>query len=166
MNFHYNESKIKTEGSVEDPINRFMEAAKIGNAQGLKAMLRDRGSNPLAKDSTGWSALMWAAQNEHEACVRLLLTASGSVVKGMPGMTELMLAAIGGHESSVKLLLPRSDPRAKDRGGRTASTWARSEGYESLAQFIDAYVLAQSERESIGATTSPGVPGGVSSIRI
>ena len=158
MNFHYNESKIETKGSVKDTINRFMEAAKSGNAQELKAMLRERGGNPLAKGSTGWSALMWAAFNGHEACVRLLLTASGSSVKGMPGMTELMLAAIGGHESSVKLLLPRSDPRAKDGGGRTASAWARSEGYESLAQSIDAYVLAQSERDSIGDATSPGVP--------
>ena len=165
-------------------------AAGYGNEAELKELLRDPSCNALNADEMGMTALMWAAYQGHEACVRLLLPVSAAPAKNKNRQTALMCAGYGGHEACVRLLLPVSDAsaadadgwttlmwaanyghedcvqlllplsdvQARDNNGLTASYSARSRGCESVAQFIDAYALAQTEHATIEEAASPSTP--------
>ena len=110
--------------------------------------------------------LMWAARNGSQACLGLVLPVSDTLAKDVYGMTALMYAAQGGHETCVRLLLPVSDEFAQDEKGQTASVWASNKSHKYLAQLINGYALAQSERTDIEVATSPGVPRGPSVRRV
>ncbi|RYP09021.1 hypothetical protein DL764_001517 [Monosporascus ibericus] len=82
------------------------------------------GSNePDLKDSYGRTPLLWAAENGHEAVVKLLLATEGVEAdsKEIYGQTPLSRAAENGHEAVVKLLLATEGVEAdsKDIYGRT-----------------------------------------------
>ena len=98
--------------------------------------------------------------------VELLLPKSDALSKDQNGMTALIYAAYSGHEACLRLLLPASDACAKDGRGFTAGKLIRKLGYEVLAQFIDAYALAQSEQATIEAASSSGAPRGRTSLRV
>ena len=162
---------------------KLCEAARSGSEAELKALLRNPGCDPLAKDYRGMTALMLAAYHGHEACLRMLLPISDALAKGDDGITALMWATYHGHEACLRILLPISDALAKGDDGTTALMWAscngqdacvrlllpisnafttdekgknasmcaHNRGHKSLAQFIDAYALAQTESSAIGA---------------
>ena len=135
---------------------RLMNAARKGSEAELKALLRDPGCDVLAKDTNGLTALMWAIRGGQEACARLLLPVSDVLAKDVNGTTALMYAAGGGQEACTRLLLPSSDALAENKYGMTASMCARDCGRESFAQFIDVYVLSQSERSAIEVAVNLG----------
>ena len=141
-------------------------AAGDGDEAELKKLLRNPSCNALHADEIGNTALMYAARISHEACVELLLPVSDALAQNNKGWTALMCAAFGGNEACVRLLLPTSDALTSDRDGFTASAWARSARNESLAQFIDAYVLSQTEQASIEAAAGPGAASGKLELRI
>ena len=141
-----------------------MEASYYGHEACIHHLLPV--SDALAKANDGLTALMWAAFFGHEACVRLLIPTSDALAMDHGGKTALMWTARHGNEACVGLLLPTSDLLATDADGRTASAWARKNGHEILAQFIDAYVLAQSEQAALGVAVKPGAPRGRASHRV
>ena len=181
---------------MEDVNERLMEAAEGGAEAELKALLMDSGCNALATDKWGWTALMWAAYGGSEACVRLLLPVSYTRAKDENEQTALMWASRYGHDACVRLLLPVSDVLATCSGGLTALMWAAAyghkgcvqlilpvsnalgegcqtasncahdHGHESVAYFIDAYILAQSERDFIEAAAGSGAPNKTSGPRV
>ena len=56
----------------------------------------------------GWTALMWAAQEGHEAVVKLLLDKGAAVDKALKdGHTALIIAAQKGHAAVAKVLLDK-----------------------------------------------------------
>ena len=108
--------------------------------------------DPSSKTELGWTALTLAARYGHAACLAVLLQTGDALAGDVSGMTPLMWAAGYGYDACVKILLPASDALAKDRiNGKTANGWAQSERHDRLAQFIDDYVLAQSEQAAIAA---------------
>ena len=149
---------------MEDVNERLMEAAEGGAEAELKALLMDSGCNALATDKWGWTALMWAAYGGSEACVRLLLPVSDVLATCSGGLTALMWAAAYGHKGCVQLILPVSN--ALGEGCQTASNCAHDHGHESVAYFIDAYILAQSERDFIEAAAGSGAPNKTSGPRV
>ena len=138
--------------------DRLRMAAISGSEVELKALLRDPGCDPSSTSKGGRTALIWAAYHGSEACVKILIPVSNVLAKTDGGETALIWAASCGHESCVRLLLPVSDVLSKNKAGQTASDCARDSRHKSLARFIDAYVLAQSEQDSIGAAVCPGTP--------
>ena len=93
-----------------------------------------------AKDGSGRTPLLWAAENGYETVVRLLLD-TGKVdidAKNKDGQTPLLWAAKNGHGTVVRLLLDtgKVDIDAKDDSGRTLLSWAAEKGYEAVVNLL------------------------------
>lgn len=133
-----------------------MRAASKGHEACVRLLLPV--SDAGAMDEEKITALMWAARGGHKACVELLIPASDTSAQDASGLTALMGAAGRGYAACVQLLLPASDALVQDSDGRTASARARRGGHEVVAELIDAYVLAQHERTTIGDALGNGTP--------
>ena len=51
-------------------------------------------SDPMAGDTDGWTALMWAASSGNETCVALLLPCSDVTATNQSGVTALDIARV------------------------------------------------------------------------
>ncbi|KAH8652944.1 hypothetical protein BGZ61DRAFT_575021 [Ilyonectria robusta] len=96
------------------------------------------GINIDAKDSRGRTPLWWAAENGHEAVVRLLLDGGAhteAADKG--GRTPLSLAAARGHAAVVRLLLDGgAHTEAADQWGQTPLSYAAARGHEAVVRLL------------------------------
>ncbi|KAF9784163.1 hypothetical protein IL306_008316 [Fusarium sp. DS 682] len=128
--------------------------SRYGVAGALWAILKraDKvSSNIDAKDSDGRTPLWRAAENGHEAVVRLLLDQGAHIdtADKVEGQTPLLLAAQSGRESMVKLLLEKgADIEAKDEGGQTPLLLAAERGHEAIIKLLldrGAYIKAKDE---------------------
>jgi ankyrin repeat protein len=84
---------------------RLMHAAKVGNANRVKWLLR-RGADVDKLDFTGWTALLYASEQGHLEVVRELLAHGADVNKAdYRRSTSLLLASARGHFEVVRELL-------------------------------------------------------------
>jgi len=100
-------------------------------------LLLGRGSNPNTKDYYGQTPLSWAAKNNHETVVQLLLCSSGVDPNSEDNnrRTPLLHAAESGHRDVVQLLLDHGiDADLKDNYGRTPLFNATAEGHGAVVQ--------------------------------
>ena len=94
-------------------------AATVGAAPILQALLA-AGANIEQADSTGGTALIWAAQKGHLSCVQLLLDAGANAnTQDCLGNTPLKEAVTFKHVECARALLPVSDLGISSRLGRT-----------------------------------------------
>ncbi|KAH6844764.1 ankyrin repeat protein [Chaetomium sp. MPI-CAGE-AT-0009] len=97
-------------------------AAYFGISEAVETLLQSSDNNDM-KDSWRQTPLLWAAENGHEAVVKMLLD-TGKVdinSKDIFGWTPLSLAAMYGHEAVVKMLLDTGKVKidSKDDSGYT-----------------------------------------------
>ena len=122
-------------------------AAYFGVEEAVKAVLQER-VEADAKNTYGRTPLSYAAENGHEAVVKLLFE-KGADLESKDnefGRTPLSWAARNGHEAVVKLLLEKgADLESKDNEyGRTPLWWAAGNGHEAVVK------LLRSEERRVG----------------
>ena len=81
------------------------DAAKAGDLEKVKVLLKDHPDLVFNKDTNGMTPLHWAAYEDHKEVVELLLAYKAEVnAKGNEGSTPLHLAAVEGHKEVADLL--------------------------------------------------------------
>ncbi len=133
---------------MQDINRRFIEAAKNGDIEIVRDIL-ERGlpgkkMDVNAKDSTGRSALMWAACYGYPEIAKLLIEKGADVnAKDHWDMSALMWAARNDHLEVVKLLVENgADVSAKDRNGWTALMRSTNKNRTEIAKYIGIAIKA------------------------
>ena len=108
--FGCNSAKRVTTTSPET--EALLRAARLGNADSVKALLASPNVDVNGVDADGNTALIEAARFGHDDVVSALLIARADVsAKNKQGKTALMLASEGGHDECVRLLTQASAVR-------------------------------------------------------
>jgi ankyrin repeat protein len=105
----------------------------------LASLLLATGNFELeSKDNSGRTLLSRAAEEGHEAVVKLLLEKGADPnAKDKASRTPLWWAVWAGHEAVAKLLLERAaDSNARDEDGRTPLWWAVWAGHEAVVKLL------------------------------
>ncbi len=88
---------------------KLLEAAAIGNAAQLAALIQGGVGIESKHPKLGVTALIRAASLGHADCVRLLMDrGADKEAKDKNGMTALICAASSGHADCVRLLLKKA----------------------------------------------------------
>lgn len=103
--------------------------AKNGSLEGLNLLIAaEVDVNELHTDEGAKTALMAAAANGRDECVRRLIAAGAHIdARDSNGETALMAAAVNGHISCVEILInAKADLNARNADGETAMVFALS----------------------------------------
>ncbi len=116
------------------------DAAKSGDLEKVKALLKANPDLVFSKDTNGCTPLHLTVQYVHKDMTEFLLTNKADVnAKDIYGWTPLHMAArFGGHKEMVELLLTnKADVNAKDKYfGRTPLHLAAAEGYKDVVELL------------------------------
>ncbi|KAF4415116.1 ankyrin repeat domain-containing [Fusarium acutatum] len=104
-------------------------------------MVDQVGININSKDTSGRTALLWAAENGHEAVVQLLLDWDAYIeAADDDGWTPLLRDAANGHAAIVRLLLDKgAHIEAAEKWDQTplsspAENWVRLKKKEAMGR--------------------------------
>lgn len=119
------------------------KAAKKGDVEKVKKLLKGNPDLVFSKDEDGWTPLHLAAANGHRELAEVLLTERAEVnAKDNNGSTPLhqAAAAVGNHADLVGLLLSHgADVNVKDKFGLTPLHYATLHDNESSAEVLLAH---------------------------
>ena len=120
-------------------------AARYGNLERVKTLLKDHPELTVSIDEYGETPLHWAARNGHKDVVEVLLANGAGVnAKDSSGFTPLHMAAstrwvgaVQGHKDVVEVLLANgADVNAKDSSGFTPLHMAARNGRKDLVELL------------------------------
>ena len=108
----------------------FFDSARKGNISDVKKRLDD-GVHKDSQDEYGWTALILASYNGHEAVCELLITRGCNLdMQNKVGNTALIWASANGHEAVCELLITRGcDVDMQNKDGHTALILASYHGH-------------------------------------
>lgn len=121
----------------QTPEQKFVEAAKLGDADSVESCLA-AGMNVNAADREGRTALMEAASHSQFEIVKTLLAKGADVnVKDKQGKTALMYAAWRGQTDIAHVLMAKdADMNAKDNEGETALAIALKTNQKDMVEML------------------------------
>jgi predicted nucleic acid-binding Zn-ribbon protein len=113
------------------------KACSQGNVENVKLLL-DKGVDVNAKDTEGWTVLMYASEYGHTEIVKLLLESGADVnAKTEYGNTALICASVNGYTEIVKMLLEAgADVNVKSECGYTALMYASEDGHKDMVKLL------------------------------
>ncbi len=115
---------------------QLLKVAGKGNAEKVKRLL-ELGADINAKDSEGFTALMFALNARHTDIAMFLIGLGADVHGKERGMTPLMIAASYGYIGICELLIGKgADIGAEDQARRTAYDWAKIRFEEEMVDFL------------------------------
>jgi ankyrin repeat protein len=114
------------------------EAAKHGQVEIVKTLLKNNPKLVHSKNDYGWTPLHWAAWTGHTAVAEVLLANKAEVnVRTNHGNTPLHDAAYKGKKEMAKLLLSKkAEVNAGDRNGMTPLHLAAEFGHKELVELL------------------------------
>src|SRR5665213_3326064 len=121
------------------PLCTIHDAARDGDLEKVKVLLKSNPDLALSKDSQGCTALHCAMdKRDNKPVVELLLASNAEVnAKFNNGFTPLHLAAVGGQKDVVELLIKnKADVNANDNDGLTPLHIAAAKGYSDVVELL------------------------------
>ena len=114
------------------------EAARIGELERVRTLLKGEPNLVFRKDESGWTPLHSATIGRHKEVAALLLGNNAEVdAKDNDGWTPLHLAAYDGSNELVALLLVnKANPNAKNNDGATPMYRAEIGGHNGVAELL------------------------------
>ena len=146
---------VKPVRSSTKPTPRLLlQAVRAGDINRTKAAL-NAGVDPNARDDSGWTPLMHAANKGETALISILLDAKAGLDTRAPdGATALFIAALRGHEESVKTLVRAgADTSIAGPRGKTALDMAR---LQDLQKTVELLKMARSDRADFASAQKAG----------
>lgn len=121
------------------------EAALLGRAERLAALLRGGNADLEAKNTHAQTPLHCAAERGHVDCVRLLLAARAAVdAVSEHGGTPLLAAVYWGHEGCVRLLLEaKANFDFVSENGKTMADIAMSADNRGIERLLESAARAK-----------------------
>ena len=153
----------KGPGAPPQDVERFIIAAREGDADAVSAFLKKFGNRGVdSKNTRGDTALTLAARFNHVSVVRALLAAGAGVdVRDAHRGTALMASAVGGHVEVIRELLAQgADVAKKSYAHKTALWYAEVNNHRQAAALIAdaprqrAEAAALFVRETAGSLTT------------
>jgi ankyrin repeat protein len=136
------------------PLPSIHEAAKHGDVETARTLLKGKPQLVLSKNDYGWTPLHWAAWTGHKAVAELLLKNKAEVnARTNHGNTPLHDAALKGHKDIAKLLLAKkAEVNAGDKNGMTPLHLAAEKGHKDVVELLLAKKAATDVRGLRGWT--------------
>jgi len=101
-------------------------------------LLLARGADVNARENSGWTPLLWAANKGHVKLAEMLLARGADVnARANDGTTPLQTAACYDHRDLAQLLLAsKANVNAKDANGNTPLHTSAYRGYKDVAELL------------------------------
>jgi len=127
-----------------------IEAVKAGDADAVRAALKQSGVNVNAAEADGMTALHWAARADDLASVQLLLRSGANAqAANRYGITPLSLAATNGSAPVIDALLAAgADPNSANSDGETVLMIAARSGKADAVKALIARGAKVNAREN------------------
>ena len=124
--------------AAHDQSASFHDAARNGDLERVKALLKDNPDLVFSKDSIGQTPLHYAAYWGYKGVAALLLASKAEVnAKNNDGYTPLHWAAYRGHKAVAALLLAnKAEVHAKDTDGETPLHMAVAGEHKDVAELL------------------------------
>ncbi len=117
---------------------RLVEAAYLGDLPRLDALLA-QGAETEVLDAHGYTPLLWAAQQGHEAVVDALLAQGANVeARSRAGHSALLIAVAQRHSGIVRSLLREgADPLVRGAGRLSPYGYAKAHAQAEMVKLMD-----------------------------
>mmetsp|Transcript_20493 Transcript_20493/g.78731 ORF Transcript_20493/g.78731 Transcript_20493/m.78731 type:complete len:215 (-) Transcript_20493:140-784(-) len=149
------DSGAMTDWANDDAFRSAPLAAAVRHGRdAVVRVLLDRGANPEAKDTSGYTAVMVAVVTGQLDLVSMLLDAGADIEATNDGrLTPLLLCMVADQDDVARHLIDRgANVDAKDSGGHTPLIWAALRRNSAMVRLLLERGADASARESRGMT--------------